>query len=188
MLKRNIWFSIFIEARQPYRRGRIMEPNEEAIKMLETRMRSQMGRPSEKSINPENLQYFLPHVTRQKEDIWQDIRGEEKETDDWMTGGNGFGAQAAAAVTSGQTYIKEPAGPAADAAEEVRVDYENLLADVKYIEKVGRMAHMMGQKEAPEANEVQHARARSGYEKVSREQDGTGLSRISRRHLVDMKG
>lgn len=167
-----------------------MEPNEEAIKMLETRMRSQMGRPSEKSMNPENLQYFLTHVMRQGEDIWQDIRREEeKETDDWMTSGSGFGDQAASAGTaSGQTYIKEPAYPIADAAEEVRMDYENLLADAKFIEKVGRMAHMMGQKEAPEANEVQHARARSGYERVSREQDGTGLSRISRRHLVDMKG
>lgn len=167
-----------------------MEPSEEAIKMLETRMRSQMGRPSEKSMNPENLQYFLSHVMRQREDIWQDIRGgEEKETDEWMISGNGFGDQAAAAGTaSGQAYIKEQAYPIADAAEEVRVDYENMLADAKYIEKVGRIAHMMGQKEASEANEVQHKRARSGYERVSREQDGTGLSRISRRHLVDMKG
>ncbi len=166
-----------------------MEPNEEAIKMLESRMRSQMWRPSENRMNPENLQYYLSKMTRQREDIRQDIREEEQEAGDWMPSGSGFGYQAAdMGKAAGQTDRKEPVYPIADETEEVPLDYENLLADAQYIEKIGRIAQMMGQREAFEANAVQHARAKSGYEKVSREQDGTGLSRISRRHLVDRKG
>lgn len=167
-----------------------MEPNEEAIEMLGKRMRSQMGRPSEKSIDAENLQYYLSHVMTPRRDIWQEIRGEEKDADEWMTDGRDSGYQDADALQAASRLDgNQPIYPIPDITEEMAsAAYKNLLADAQYREKVGKMAQMMGQKGAPEAGGVQHARARSGYEKVSQDQNGTGISRISRRHLFDMKG
>ena len=53
-----------------------MESNEDSIKILEMRIRQQMGYSLQKSMKPENLKYYMPSAVQPKPDIRQEIHME----------------------------------------------------------------------------------------------------------------
>ena len=53
-----------------------MESNEDSIKILEMRIRQQMGYSLQKNMKPENLKYYMPSAVQPKPDIHQEIHTE----------------------------------------------------------------------------------------------------------------
>ena len=53
-----------------------MESNEDSIKILEMRIRQQMGYSLQKNMKPENLKYYMPSAVQPKPDIRQEIHME----------------------------------------------------------------------------------------------------------------
>lgn len=161
-----------------------MEPKEDSIKMLEMRIRHQMNLSAEKNMKPENMKYYVPPSGM--------IRNEEQQSD-------GKGNLQQAAFMAGSENPQQPvpmvgrenpqqAAPIGGDETDGQMLYENLPADTEYIERSDEMSQMIESIDLSETKEAQHARAKNGYERVSRLLDDEEGSKIKENHLLDAKG
>ena len=129
-----------------------MESNEDSIKILEMRIRQQMGYSLQKNMKPENLKYYMPSAVQPKPDIRQEIHMENAQ----------FVHSAADAVKPGIPPVGD-----AGAGIPIQAGSGSLPLSEEYIDQVIGPPPMMEYEhiEIPEPKEVQHARAMSGYER-----------------------
>lgn len=140
-----------------------MEPKEDSIKMLEMRIRHQMNLSTDKNLKPENMQYYIP------------------------SSGMATPEEQQQAESAGTENLQQAASVGEDGTEGQML-YENPPADMDYIERAGEMAQMIESIELSETKEAQHARARNGYERVSRLLDDEMSFETKENHLLDAKG
>ncbi len=161
-----------------------MESNEDSIKILEMRIRQQMGYSLQKNMKPENLKYYMPSAVQPKPDIRQEIHMENAQ----------FVHSAADAVKPGIPVVGDVGREGQiqtgiGSGIPIQAGSGSLPLSEEYIDQVIGPPPMMEYEhiEIPEPKEVQHARAMSGYER-SHSLERKEIFNMEGKHFLDSKG
>lgn len=142
-----------------------MKSKDESIQMLKMRIQNHMNISSENVIRPENIQYYTSSLMMQREEMQQKENLRQKED------------------AQQDIHIDEEE---AETVEKEDEEYIETPDDIEYIKGHSEIPPVLKDIKVPEQTEVQHERAKNGYEKVLHsEEDLFGYKEM---HWLNIKG
>lgn len=146
-----------------------MEPKEDPIKLLEMRIRQQIASSSEKTFNPENVQYHIHSAMLQKEKPGQSFAGGEEKTN------------SRAVYDRAENTGEQNESPPEKSGSEG-------LPAVNYMDRADERILMMEYIKGSKTQKAQHRKARNKYKKAYDPLDAAPFLQDGEAYFFDIKG